>query len=89
MKGIIHPFTKALYEQDGTGNVRSPITRSGIFGTDGRWISGELRECDPQLCIGGRTSDRQPSTRCRPSLIHERQALVHGAGRINCPRAIP
>ena len=56
MKGIIHPFTKALYEQDGTGNVRvTDRKRSGIFGTDGQWISGELRECDPQLCgwVGG------------------------------------
>jgi hypothetical protein len=56
MRGIIHPFTKALYEQDGTGNVRvTNRTCSGIFGTDGHWISGELRECDPQLCgwVGG------------------------------------
>jgi hypothetical protein len=51
MKGIIHPFTKALYEQDGSGNILvTHGERSGLFGTDGRWISGELRECDPQLC---------------------------------------
>ena len=24
--------------------------KQGTFGTDGHWISGELRECDPQLC---------------------------------------
>ena len=56
VKGIVHPFTKALYEQDGAGNIR--VThggRVGIFGTDGHWISGELRECDPQMCgwVGG------------------------------------
>ena len=56
MRGITHPFTKALYEQDGAGNIRVTAgDRSGVFGTDGRWISGELRECDPQLCgwVGG------------------------------------
>lgn len=56
MKGIVHPFSKALYEQDGEGNIRvTDGDRVGIFGTDGHWISGELRECDPQLCgwVGG------------------------------------
>ena len=56
MRGIIHPFSRALYEQDGTGNIRvTDHARVGIFATDGRWISGELRECDPHLCgwIGG------------------------------------
>jgi hypothetical protein len=56
VNGIRHPFTNALYEQDGLGNIL--VThghRSGLFGLDGHWISGELRECDPQLCgwVGG------------------------------------
>lgn len=56
MKGIVHPFSKALYEQDGEGNIR--VTAGdlvGIFDTRGRWISGTLRDCDPQLCgwVGG------------------------------------
>ena len=56
MRGIVHPFTKALYEQDGAGNIRVTDKGAvGIFGIDGHWISGELRECDPQLCgwVGG------------------------------------
>lgn len=56
MKGIVHPFSKALYEQDGDGNVRViDGDRVGFFTTRGRHISGELRECDPQLCgwVGG------------------------------------
>jgi hypothetical protein len=56
VRGIIHPFSKALYEQDGKGNIRvTEHARVGIFATDGRWISGELRECDPHLCgwVGG------------------------------------
>jgi hypothetical protein len=56
MKGALHPFTRALYEQDGEGHIRvTDGDRVGIFGVDGRWISGDLREADPQLCgwIGG------------------------------------
>jgi hypothetical protein len=56
VKGIVHPFSKALYEQDGEGNVRvTDGARSGLFTTKGVWLSGELRECDPQRCgwVGG------------------------------------
>lgn len=58
MRGLVHPFTGALYEQDGVGNVRVTSAsgdRVGVFGSDGHWISGDLRECDPQLCgwVGG------------------------------------
>jgi hypothetical protein len=51
MLGIRHPFTNALYERDGDGNVLvADGDRSGRFTKEGRWIDGELRECDPQLC---------------------------------------
>ena len=58
MLGIKHPFSGALYEQDGNGNILVTLadgSRSGTFAIDGRHISGELRECDPQLCgwVGG------------------------------------
>ena len=56
MTGVVHPFTKALYEPDGNGNIRViHRNRVGIFGTDGHWIAGELRECDPHMCgwVGG------------------------------------
>jgi hypothetical protein len=57
MLGLRHPFTGALYEKDGNGHVlvtlRSGAT--GVFTPGGRYISGEVEECDPQLCgwIGG------------------------------------
>jgi hypothetical protein len=54
--GIVHPFSGALYEQDGEGNVLvTDGDRRGTFTRKGVWISGELRECDPQLCgwVGG------------------------------------
>lgn len=51
MHGLRHPFTDALYEQDGDGNILvTDGDRQGRFTSDGRWIGGELRECDPQLC---------------------------------------
>lgn len=57
MLGLRHPFTRALYEQDGNGNVRvaNKDGRVGLFATDGTWIEGEIFEADPQLCgwIGG------------------------------------
>lgn len=57
MQGIRHPFTGALYERFGDGHIRVTTRdgRIGLFHTDGRWIEGELREADPQLCgwVGG------------------------------------
>jgi hypothetical protein len=51
VRGARHPFTQALYEQDGAGNIKvTDGEQVGIFGVDGHWISGELREADPQLC---------------------------------------
>ncbi len=56
MLGIVHPFSKALYEQDGNGRIRVTLgDKVGIFEVNGRWVEGDLRECDPQLCgwVGG------------------------------------
>ena len=56
MRGIVHPFSGALYEQDGEGRILvTDGDRTGTFTIKGRWVEGELRECDPQLCgwVGG------------------------------------
>ncbi len=56
MLGMRHPFTKALYEQDGNGNVRvSHHGKVGLFTPEGRWLEGDIFEADPQLCgwVGG------------------------------------
>lgn len=68
MLGIRHPFSRALYEQDGHGNVR--VTHDGKIGTftpKGVWLDGELFEADPQLCnwVGG------------PKVAHHRISLSH------------
>ena len=49
--GLFHPFTKALYEKHDNGNILvTDGDRQGVFRRDGSWVSGEIRECDPQLC---------------------------------------
>lgn len=56
MLGQIHPFSKALYEQDGNGNVLVTLDgKHGLFTRRGVWLEGEIFEADPQLCnwIGG------------------------------------
>jgi hypothetical protein len=52
MLGLKHPFSRALYEQDGHGNVKVTTTdgRVGVFAGNGVHLSGEVYEADPQLC---------------------------------------
>lgn len=70
MGGITHPFTGARYvrNEDGTLTVTSASGKSGIFQRNGKWISGELRECDAQVCgwVGGpRVGNHRLSTATR------------------------
>ncbi len=68
MLGIRHPFSRALYEQDGHGNVRVTAgDRVGTFTPGGEWVDGELFEADPQLCnwVGG------------PKVAHHRIVVNH------------
>ena len=57
MLGLRHPFTRALYEQDGKGNVKVTTVdgRTGTFLPSGVYLDGEVFDADPQLCgwIGG------------------------------------
>ncbi|MBM4203875.1 MAG: hypothetical protein FJ194_06960 [Gammaproteobacteria bacterium] len=47
-----HPFSGALYEVDIGGNVMVREGKiEGLFDSSGRWLSGELRQADPQLCV--------------------------------------
>ncbi len=50
--GINHPFDGSLYElmDDGTIQITDG-KRQGLFQRDGQWISGEIRQADPQLCV--------------------------------------
>lgn len=50
--GMRHAFSKALYEVDAQGNVVViDGNLRGVFDGSGRWLSGELRQADPQLCV--------------------------------------
>ncbi len=50
-RSSLHPFTRALYERTAEGHVRvTDGGKQGLFRHDGRWISGDVREADPQLC---------------------------------------
>jgi len=55
--GLYHPYSRAYYVNDGHGRVEVTTVdgRHGLFTGDGRWLEGELRDADPQLCgwIGG------------------------------------
>ncbi len=51
MRTRIHPLSRAMYDVRADGLV--DVTADGISGTfdaRGRWVSGNLRRCDPQLC---------------------------------------
>lgn len=56
MRGLIHPFSKALYEVTEDGLVQVSLNgQVGLFTPSGRYVSGEIRNCDPQVCgwVGG------------------------------------
>jgi hypothetical protein len=66
--GIRPPFTRALYEPDGSGGVR--VTRDrleGRFGRNGQWVEGDLREADPELCLW--ISAKRPAKHHRLSAV--------------------
>jgi hypothetical protein len=50
--GTQHPLTRARYEAEGPNAVRvTEGSKWGLFDRTGGWIEGELRQCDPQMCI--------------------------------------
>ena len=57
MHGLKHPFSGALYERHDDGHivVTAADGRRGVFLRSGKWVSGDLRECDAQVCnwVGG------------------------------------
>ncbi len=51
MRTRVHPLSGATYDVRPDGLV--DITEhgvTGVFDAEGRWVSGVLRHCDPQLC---------------------------------------
>jgi hypothetical protein len=64
MRKIQHALSGAVYEwaEDDLGPVRVTDSQGqqGRFDGDGRWVMGDLRRADPELCrwiaSGGRTA---------------------------------
>ena len=47
-----HALTRAEYQAEGPNLVRvTDGDKWGLFDRFGGWIEGELRHCDPQMCI--------------------------------------
>lgn len=47
-----HALTRAEYEAEGANRVRVVDGgKWGLFDRYGAWVEGEVRECDPQMCI--------------------------------------
>lgn len=53
MRQLRHPLSGAIYEIDHDGLVlvtsRDGVT--GRFTDQGVWVEGELRHCDPHVCV--------------------------------------
>ncbi len=51
MKTRQHPLSRAVYDVLAEGLVEvDDHGVVGVFDAEGRWVSGELRHADPQLC---------------------------------------
>lgn len=53
MASLYHPFdTDHLYEMTEDGNIKiTTPNKQGIFTDQGIYISGDLKQADPQLCV--------------------------------------
>jgi len=58
MRTIRHPLSGGTYDlqEDGTIRVVDRDGRVGVFDKTGTWLSGDVRQADPHLClwIGGK-----------------------------------
>jgi len=74
---MTHPVSGDVYTDEG-GNVRVDSGgKTGLFRRDGSWISGELRQADPMMCIwmaGHNFGDSVP-------FRNQRLQKDHGVGR--------
>jgi len=57
VRTIKHPLSGATYDllEDGTIQLVMKDGRRGVFDKHGRWLSGDVKQADPHLClwIGG------------------------------------
>ncbi len=65
MRSIRHPLSGGTYDlmEDGTVQVVDSAGRTGVFDTTGGWLSGDVRQADPHLCLwiaGKQVSSKRP-----------------------------
>ena len=80
MRSLRHPLSGAIYEidTDGLVLVTSKDGAVGRFRADGTWVEGELRSCDPHVCVwvGG---PQLPSRWEEAKLARQREAAEKGS----------
>ena len=76
MASLTHPFDPdTLYELADDGNIRvSKGDKVGLFTTQGVFISGDIRQADPQVCVwvGNNPDPQQPAS--KSSIMVKRRA---------------
>ena len=51
MRQLRHALTGAIYELTADGNVQvSKDGKTGLFDPEARWLGGEIKAVDPELC---------------------------------------
>lgn len=51
MRTRVHPLSGATYDVRQDGHLDVTLHgKTGVFDAQGRWISGDVFSCDPQLC---------------------------------------
>jgi hypothetical protein len=52
MRTLKHPMSGALYDLTDEGTIQvSKNGQTGVFTAHGVWLSGEIRQADPHLCL--------------------------------------
>lgn len=53
MRTLKHPLSGAIYDllDDGEIQVKSRTGAVGVFDKHGRWRRGDLKQCDPHMCV--------------------------------------
>ena len=80
MRQLRHPLSGAIYEvdHDGLVLVTAKDGRTGRFTDQGVWVEGDLKQCDPHVCVwvgGPQLLSRHEEAK----LARERAAANEGA----------
>jgi hypothetical protein len=87
LRTIRHPLSGATYDLLTTGEVQvvSRDQLAGVFDKHGHWLSGDLKQADPHLClwIGGKELPnrfQQAATALKAAAVSATAASSEAAG---------